>query len=332
MAGYSKNSTNYRLGGIPINTIPVVAVVGPTASGKTTLAVEICKHFNGEVISADSMQIYKYMNIATAKPTDEEIETIPHHLIDFLEPTEHFSVAQYCTMAKACIEDIHKRGKLPVIVGGTGLYIDSLLNNVEFSECVADYDLREKLRAKAEQQGAKVLLDELRQIDPETAETLHPNNLGRIIRALELYYTTGITRSRHDELSRQSPSPYEACFIGLNYRDRQVLYNRINSRVDAMLELGLMSEAQDFINRYKKGTAQQAIGYKELEPYFSGSLPLTQAIENLKQETRRYAKRQLTWFRRNEAIHWIFADDYKNKSEITQKAVQIIIGSGVVGR
>ncbi|MEI6579245.1 MAG: tRNA (adenosine(37)-N6)-dimethylallyltransferase MiaA, partial [Eubacteriales bacterium] len=215
--------------------IPVVVIVGPTASGKTKLGVEMCKLFNGAVISADSMQIYKHMNIATAKPTLEEMENIPHYLVDIIEPTESFSVVQYCNMARECIENIFNCGKLPIIVGGTGLYIDALLNNLEFPKAPADFALRERLKELAVTNGAEFLLEELMKIDAETAQNLHPKDLGRIIRALELYQTTGVTMSRHVQLSRLNPSPFKPFIVGLNFKNRQLLYDRINSRIDAML-------------------------------------------------------------------------------------------------
>lgn len=305
--------------------IPVIVVAGPTASGKTGLAVELCKALGGEVVSADSMQIYKGMFIATAKPTAEEMQGISHYMMGFLEPSEPFSVAQYCKQARVCIEDIALRGKLPVIAGGTGLYISSLIDNVEFSQTQSDYELREKLRKKAEAQGAEALLSELREIDPETADTLHPNNLGRIIRALEVYYTSGITLSKQKELSRLKPSPYNSCMLLLTVRERKTLYDRIDSRVDIMLEKGLLNEAEAFLQAQSDiKTAGQAIGYKELEPYFKGNASLEECIENLKRETRRYAKRQLTWFNKDERMKKIYIDDYDGLSGALRVALEII--------
>ena len=305
--------------------IPVIVVAGPTASGKTGLAVELCKALGGEVVSADSMQIYKGMFIATAKPTAEEMQGISHYMMDFLEPSEPFSVAQYCKQARVCIEDIALRGKLPVIAGGTGLYISSLIDNVEFSQTQSDYELREKLRKKAEAQGAEALLSELREIDPETADTLHPNNLGRIIRALEVYYTSGITLSKQKELARLKPSPYNSCMLLLTVRERKTLYDRIDSRVDIMLEKGLLNEAEAFLQAQSDiKTAGQAIGYKELEPYFKGNASLEECIENLKRETRRYAKRQLTWFNKDERMKKIYIDDYDGLSGALRVALEII--------
>lgn len=312
-----------------MNPIPLIVIVGPTASGKTTLAVEVSKQRNGEVVSADSMQIYKYMDIATAKPTAEETAGIRHHLIGFLEPTESFSVVDYCEAAGVCIRDIRAKGKLPVVVGGTGLYIRSLIENLSFPEAKADYALREKLKTLAETAGADFLLDELMKVDAQTARTLHPNNLNRIVRALEIYYTTGIPMSEHIAASRAQASPYRACIIGLDYRDRQVLYERIDRRVDEMVNSGLLEEARAFISRYNEGTAAQAIGYKELIPYFNGVVTLEQAIEKLKQETRRYSKRQRTWFRKEDGVHWVYADEYDCSGDLVSCAVRIIDESGI---
>lgn len=288
--------------------IPLVAVVGPTASGKSRLAVELAIRFHGEIISADSMQIYKGMAIGTAKPTEEEMRGIPHHLIDFADLSQPFSVADYVSLAKTCIEQIHARGKLPILAGGTGLYVRSLLHNVQFSESDKDEVLRRELKARAEQEGVQSLVDELRQFDPESAERIHPNNVGRVIRAIEIYRTTGVTMTQQLMESHLQPSPYHACVIGLDFADRQILYDRINARVDEMLKSGLVDEAREVLAQPGSKTALQAIGYKELLPYFNGEITLPQAVEHIKQETRHYAKRQLTWFRRDKEIYWISAD------------------------
>lgn len=305
-----------------MNRIPVVAVVGPTASGKSDLAVEICRRFDGEAVSADSMQIYKGLDISTAKPTREEKKGIPHHMMDFLDNTESFSVADYQKMAEECIADIHSRGKLPVIVGGTGLYIDTLLNNVRLTEDSFDEALREKLMARVEEEGIESLLKELREIDPEYASKMHPNNVKRIVRALEVWYSSGVTMTQQIENSH-AESPYDVFYIGLDAKDREFLYNRINLRVDIMLENGLEAEAREYLAQPDTTTSSQAIGCKELRPYFDGELTLVQATENLKQATRRYAKRQLTWFRRNKEINWLFIDTFISKDEMYEKAFQI---------
>lgn len=306
-----------------MNRIPVVAVVGPTASGKSDLAVEICRHFGGEVVSADSMQIYKGMNIATAKPTEEEKQNIPHHMMDFLDNTEDYSVALYQQAAAECIAEIYSRGLLPVVCGGTGLYVDTLLNNVKLSEDSYDEELRVSLLKRAKDEGADRLLEEVRAFDPEYAEKLHPNNVKRIVRALEVYKTTGTTMTEQNKLSKQT-SPYDVCFIGLDAEDRQFLYDRIDRRVDVMLERGLEEEAREYLSSANGSTSAQAIGYKELRPFFDGAITLDEAVENLKKATRRYAKRQLTWFRRNERINWLYIDKYQKRDELMSDAFAIV--------
>lgn len=306
-----------------MNKIPVVAVVGPTASGKSDLAVEICRRFNGEAVSADSMQIYKGLDISTAKPTEEEKKGIPHYMMDFLDTKESFSVAEYQAMAGECIKDIHSRGKLPVIVGGTGLYIDTLLNNVRLTEDSFDEALRAKLLKRVEEEGIDSLLTELEKIDPEYASKMHPNNVKRIVRALEVWYSSGVTMTEQIENSK-AESPYEVLYLGLDAKERDFLYNRINMRVDIMLANGLEEEARDYFAQPDMSTSSQAIGCKELKPYFNGEMTLSEAAENLKQATRRYAKRQLTWFRRNKEIKWLFIDTFSSKSEMYEEAFDII--------
>lgn len=303
--------------------IPVVAVIGPTASGKSDLAVEICRRFGGEVVSADSMQIYKGMDIATAKPTEEEKKNIPHHMMDFLDNSEDYSVALYQQAASECIADIHSRGLLPVVCGGTGLYVDTLLNNVKLSDDSCDEELRRSLLKRAEDEGADKLLEEVRAFDPEYAEKLHPNNIKRIVRALEVYKTTGTTMTEQTELSKQA-SPYDVCFIGLDAENRQFLYDRIDRRVDIMFGRGLENEAREYLASANGSTSAQAIGYKELKPYIDGEISLEEADENLKRATRRYAKRQLTWFRRNERINWLLIDKYQKREELANAAFAIV--------
>lgn len=305
-----------------MNRIPVIAVVGPTASGKSDLAVEICLKFNGEAVSADSMQIYKGMDIATAKPSKEEKKGVPHHMMDFLPDTESFSVAEYQRMAGEVIADIHSRGKLPVIVGGTGLYLDTLLNNIQLTEDSFDTALREKLKCRADSDGIELLLEELRKIDPEYASKMHPNNVKRILRALELWYSSGITMTEQIKNSH-AESPYDVLWLGLDATDRQYLYDRINRRVDIMLSMGLEQEARDYLAKQNTATSSQAIGCKELKPYFDGELSLEGAVNNLKQSTRRYAKRQLTWFRRNDCINWLFIDKYEGKEQLYSEAFRL---------
>lgn len=299
-----------------MNKIPVIAVVGPTASGKTSLSINIAKNFSGQVVSADSMQIYEKMNIATAKPTVDEMQGIKHHLIGFQPIDKKFSVAEYVELANKCIEKIHNKGDIPVVAGGTGLYVDSLLQNIQFSKEENNSEIRNELTALFEDKGAEYMLNWLNEIDRETAGRLHLRDKSRIIRALEIYKITGKTMTEQKILSREEESPYDVLYIGINYRDRNVLYDRINRRVDIMLENGLLDEAKDFYNTSSDTTACQAIGYKELAPYFKGELSLEECVEKLKQETRHYAKRQLTWFRKNENINWIYPDDYQNATEM----------------
>ncbi len=307
--------------------IPVVAVVGPTASGKSRLAVELAKWLNSEVVSADSMQIYQEMTIGTAKITPEEMEGVPHHMIDFLPVTSPFSVADYVSMAKTCLQEIHNRGKIPVLAGGTGLYVRSLLQNLDFSEGDHDLSLREELTELANREGVEPLMEELRRIDPESAERIEPNNLPRVIRAIELYRTTGKTMTQHLADSRRNPSPYQVCMIGLNYQDRSVLYDRINRRVDEMMARGLLEEARTLLQGEGGKTALQAIGYKELKPYFDGERSLEESVAFMKQATRRYAKRQLTWFRREEKIHWLYPDAYEDFRLLLEDAKELVTGT-----
>ena len=306
------------------NKIKLITVVGPTASGKTRLGVELAKRYGGEVISADSMQIYKGMQIATAKPTVEEMQGIPHHLMDFLEPNQTYSVAMFVDDAKKCIEDISSRGKIPVIVGGTGLYVDSLLNNISFHESQRDTELSEKLRELYYTEGVDYLLDMLRKFDGESAERLETEkNPKRIIRAIEFYKTTGITITEQNKNSKSEESPYKAIKLGLTFEDRQKLYDRINKRVDLMVEAGLVHEAKRVFNSELSFTSVKAIGYKELFPYLKGELPLEECIEKLKQETRRYAKRQITWFKRDKEINWLYPDKADSFEQLFEQAVQI---------
>ncbi len=296
-----------------MDKIKIICVVGATASGKTALGVELAKRLGGEVISADSMQVYMGMPIATAAATAEEREGIPHHLLEFLEIGESFSVAEFVRLAKEKAFDINSRGKVPIIVGGTGLFIDSLVDNITFTGAGADETLRGKLSEKSSEE----LYEMLKSVDENAAKGIHKNNRKRVIRALELYYG-GISKTEQNEKSHKEESPFDALYIGIGYKDRQKLYDRINLRVDLMLENGLEKEARETLG--KTGiTSRQAIGHKELKPYIDGEISLDEAAENLKKETRHYAKRQLTWFRRNEKINWIYADEM-SKEELFSKA------------
>ncbi|MFY9380090.1 MAG: tRNA (adenosine(37)-N6)-dimethylallyltransferase MiaA [Acutalibacteraceae bacterium] len=311
--------------------IPIIAVVGPTASGKSALAIEIAKIYDAEIVSCDSMQIYKGMDIATAKPSFDEMQGIPHHLISAIDRDFDFSVAMYKELASKAIENITSRGKKAVLVGGTGLYAQALIDNVEFLQVPKNEEIRESLLKRAEKEGIENLLLELESIDEETAKNLHPNNKKRIIRALEIYYTSGQTMSEQVKKSRDNPSPYNACIIGLDFRDRQKLYDRINFRVDEMLENGLLDETKEYLNQSHKTTANQAIGCKEMSQYLNGQSTLQQATEKLKMETRRYAKRQLTWFRKDERVNWIFADEHQSLQQVIKRACEIIDDSQVFG-
>ena len=304
----------------------VIAVVGPTASGKTSLGVALAEALNGEVISADSMQIYEQMDIATAKPTAAEMRGIPHHLIGFVPVGASFSVAQYKTLCYRCIEDVLSRGKTPILVGGTGLYFDAVLRNTSFFED-ANTDARDALSQQYDTEGGEAMLARLRQIDPDAAEKLHVKDKKRILRALEVYASTGKTLTEQNELSHAGDVPYRFCMIGLCAEDRAFLYDRINRRVDLMVQDGLLDEAKSFFSLPFAGTVRQAIGYKELKPFFDGVIPQEEAVENLKRATRRYAKRQLTWFRKNDRIHWIFRDG-KTEEEILAEALAVTEASG----
>ena len=298
--------------------IKAVFIVGPTASGKTSLSIEIAKIFGGEIICADSMQIYKGIHIASAAPDESEKCGIPHHLVEFLNLDDNFSVADYVKLAREKIVEINSRGKLPVIVGGTGLYINSLLDNIEYTEQETDYSLRKQLEEKFDTVGADEMLKELASFDKTAADSLHPNNRRRIIRAFEVYLTTGKTITEQNILSKQNKGNIEALVLGINFNDRELLYSRINQRVDIMMENGLLEEAQNNLNYPYKNGGFQAIGHKELHGYFKGECSLEQAKENLKMQTRRYAKRQITWFKRDERINWLYPDidsDIINKSK-----------------
>ena len=302
----------------------VLAVVGPTASGKTWLGVELAKKYGGEVVSADSMQIYKGMDIASAKPTEEEKQGIPHHLMDFLDRDVSFSAADYVALAHEKIANILSRGKVPIVVGGTGLYIDSLLENVKFSEGGSDEAYREELYAFARENSNEALHARLAELDPEAAEGIHPNNLVRVVRAIEVCHVTGRRFSELKAESKLVESPYDSLIFGLNFEDRQKLYDRINLRVDEMVRAGLVEEARDLWQQSGMKTAANAIGYKELIPCFKGEMTLEECIDKIKQETRRYAKRQLTWFRKNDRINWIFLDRIDKKNEISEKCEKAI--------
>ena len=309
-----------------------IVVIGATASGKTALGVHIAKKFNGEVISADSMQIYKGMDIATAKPTTEEMDGIKHHLIDFVDVKNQYSVSNYCADAKVVFDKVVESNKLPVIVGGTGLYIDSFLSNTRFLEAASSDALRQELLIEAEKNGIESLYEQLKIIDPDAAKNIHPNNTVRVIRALEIYKTTGKTLTEQNKLSHTVESDIEPLYIGINYSDRENLYKRINLRVDFMLEAGLLEEAKEFLKLNPSKTAFNAIGYKELKPFIDGDLSFDVCVENLKKETRRYAKRQITWFKRNRNINWVYADELTKEEmlEAVDKLINDYLGGDMI--
>ena len=288
-----------------MNKPKILCVVGPTASGKTDYAVELALKCGGEVVSCDSMQIYKHMDIGTAKPTADEMKGVKHHMIDIIEPNESFSVARFSEMARECIDDILLRGKMPVLCGGTGLYFDSTINNINFIQMDTDEEYRQYLASAAKEEGNEYVYKILKRVDEESAESIHPNNLKRVIRALEIYKTTGKKKSELDKEQLSEPL-YEPEITGL-MRDREVLYDRINKRVDIMMEKGLVEEVSELIKMGidTEATSMQAIGYKEIIEYLDGKTSLSDAVDKIKRESRRYAKRQLTWFKRNEKIHWI---------------------------
>lgn len=294
----------------------IICVVGATASGKTDLAVKLAKAVDGEIISADSMQVYKNMPIATAVATKEEQDGVPHHLVEFLDTDQTFSVADFVERAKVLIDEITARGRVPIVAGGTGLFVDSLVKNISFSQVGSNAEIRNELAEKSNEE----LYERLLELDPKSAEDIHPNNRKRVIRALELCMS-GTPKTEQNENSMLIDSPYDALYIGIGYKERQRLYDRINKRVDLMLDAGLENEARQMLG--KQGlTARQAIGHKELQPYIDGNITLDEAVEGLKRETRRYAKRQLTWFRRNENINWLYADEM-SRDELVEKAVDL---------
>jgi len=301
----------------------VIVIVGPTASGKTKMSIELAKQINGEIISADSMQIYKYMDIGTAKPTLEERQGIRHYLIDEVTPADEFSVARFQGLALKYIEEIISKNKIPIVVGGTGLYINSLIYNIKFTEINTDWELRKKLQEVAREKGNEYLHSELRKIDPEAAEKIHVNDTRRIVRALEVYYITNKPISYYQKISRSEPPKYKFILFGIRM-DREKLYNRINKRVDEMIEKGLVDEVKRLLEMgYDKcSIAMQGLGYKEILWYLKGEANLSEVIELLKRDTRRYAKRQMTWFNSIKDIIWLdINDDY---TEAIKKIIDYI--------
>lgn len=309
----------------------VVCVVGPTASGKTKMGVALAKRFNGEVVSVDSMQIYRGMEIGTAAPTPEEMAGVPHHMIGVADPAESWSVSRFTQEADRCIQDILRRGKLPVLVGGTGLYLDALVRGQTFAAGQQGGAVRLALQQRLAREGAAALLEELAAIDPETAARLHLRDEKRILRALEVYEETGEPMSRRDRRGRQRPDRYEAVYIGLSFRDREDLRERIDRRVDEMVRRGLLQEVQALLDGGlpRDATALQAIGYKQFLAVADGTATADQAVEEVKLRSRQYAKRQLTWLRRNPAIHWIYWDKEPDFPAALQNATDFLTAHGL---
>ncbi len=303
----------------------IICIAGPTASGKTALAVALAKELGGEVVSCDSMQVYKDMDIGTAKPTPEEMEGIPHHMLSVAAPDEDFSVSRYCRMAAPIVEDIVARGKTAIIAGGTGLYMDALIRGNDFAPYPST-GRREELEALARVQGIEAVLEKLRSVDPESAAKLHPSDQKRIIRAMEVYLETGQTITEHNRITQLQPPRFTPAWLALEDADRADLYHRIDTRVDKMLEMGLIGEIQGLLDRGipEKATAMQAIGYKEFVDALRGRCSMQEAADLVRQSSRRYAKRQLTWFRRNKAISWLRRQEGENTGEILEKARQAL--------
>ena len=309
----------------------VLCVVGPTATGKTKMGVALAKRFDGEVVSVDSMQLYRGMAIGTAAPTREEMEGIPHHMVAVADPAESWSAARYVHEADACVQDILRRGKLPVLVGGTGLYLDALIRGTDFAAGSQGTELRQQLQRRARQEGTETLLEELRRIDPAAAQKLHLRDEKRIIRALEVWYETGCTITEHDRQEQQRPPKYDALYIGLDFLDRQDLRDRIDRRVDTMVEQGLLEEVETLLasGLPRDATALQAIGYKQFLAVAEGTATRQEAIEEVKLRSRQYAKRQLTWLRRNPDIFWVRWERRPNFPEGLQKATEYLHSRGL---
>ena len=305
--------------------IPLVSIVGPTATGKTELAVNLAIKFGGEIVSGDSMQIYKEFNVLSAKPTREQLEKVPHHLINCLSIKEEFSVARFTKFASSCINEVFKKGQLPFLVGGTGLYIDSLLKNIKFEDSKKSYDFKLDLTNCSNEN----LLLVLKKIDPVSAKKIHVNDTKRLKRAIEFFYSSGYPISEQSAKSKFSDSKYQTCKIGLNYKNREFLYEKINKRVDAMFENGIADEVRRVFKIGPGKTAASAIGYKEVIPYVLGNCSRQEAVDNLKTATRRYAKRQLTWFRRDSEINWIYVDDFNDFESVIKAGAEIINKSGL---
>lgn len=311
---------------------PMVILTGPTAVGKTALSIELAKKINGAIISADSMQVYKYMDIGSAKIMQEEMQGVPHYLIDELAPSEEFHVVRFVELAKRYLNEIYAAGKIPIIVGGTGFYIQALLYDIDFAEQECDEEYRSSLEQIAKEKGAGALHEMLREVDPESAETIHANNIKRVIRALEFYHLSGKKISEHNEKERQKTSPYEFAYFVLS-DDREKLYSNIDRRVDIMVERGLVEEVTRLkeMGCHSQMVAMQGLGYKEILDYLDGKSTLSEAIYIIKRETRHFAKRQLTWFRRERDVIWFDKGDYAyDENRILEKMLELLHEKGIV--
>lgn len=295
---------------------PLVVLTGPTAVGKTKLSIDLAKALGGEIISADSMQVYKHMDIGSAKITEKEMDGVPHHLIDVLSPFEEFHIVRFQELAKKAVEDIYSRGRIPVFVGGTGFYIQAVTKDIDFTEGEEDKEYREELSRLAAEKGNEFLHEMLRNIDPKSAEEIHANNVKRVIRALEFYKENGFPISQHNEEQKQNETPYNLAYFVLN-APRELLYERIDRRVDEMMENGLMEEVQKLkdMGCRRDMTSMQGLGYKEILSFLEGEVPLEEAVRILKRDTRHFAKRQLTWFRRESDVIWVDKDKFSFDEE-----------------
>ena len=309
----------------------IIAVAGPTASGKTALAIEIARAVGGEVVSNDSMQIYRGMEIGTAAPTPEEMDGVPHHMVGVCEPDEEFSCAEYAARAREIIDEISARGRVPVFCGGTGLYLDSVVSLSDLSESEKDESVRERLSAFAEKEGADALHERLREVDPEAADAIHKNNVRRVIRAIEIFETTGITKTEWDKRSKERELPYDVSMAIIEFSDRELLYSRIDKRVELMMEAGLLSEVKALFDKgllRQDKPAFQAIGYKEFIPYFSGEASLSECVAAVQLSSRRYAKRQITWFRRYENACRLKADSMGEMRPVSELCLEFLSKTG----
>lgn len=311
---------------------PLIIIAGPTASGKTKISIELAKRIHGEIISGDSMQVYKYMDIGTAKPTKEEMDGIPHYMIDEIDPKENFSVAIFQQKAKEYIKKIYDKNKIPILAGGTGFYIQSVVYDINFMETNIDTEYRNQLQELAHEKGNEYVHQMLKGIDPDSASSIHPNNIKRVIRALEYYYQTNEPISKHNELERARKTPYHTAFFCLTM-DRESLYKRIDQRVDLMIQLGLIDEVKNLLDRgySPQLISMQGLGYKELIQYLEGKMSLDEAIYIIKRDTRHFAKRQLTWFRKQEEPHWIHVDHMEfDMEKVVTKIVNDIEEIGII--